>query len=121
MPDLDDRLRRLLAARADRVHSELSGPAIRARAEARARRGGARRYGPLVAAIGVLAAAAVNLPLIRPGAHPPATPANAPSVAVTTTPGTVTTAIPVSPSAVPPVGQRPPLSTPSGVSTPRSP
>ena len=35
MSDEEDELRRLLAARADRVHSNRSGPAIRARASAR--------------------------------------------------------------------------------------
>ena len=119
MPDLDDRLRRLLAARADQVHSQLSGPAIRARAEARTRHGGARRYGPLVAAAGALAAVVVSLLLIRPGAHPPATPANVPSVAVTSTPGPLTTprshVLPASP------GAGTPLSTPSGGSISRSP
>jgi hypothetical protein len=62
MNDIEDEVRRLLDARAERVHSNLTGPAIRARAQ---RRSVPRRYGPLVSAVGVLAVALVSVVVLR--------------------------------------------------------
>ncbi|MEO9240770.1 MAG: hypothetical protein ABI418_22095, partial [Jatrophihabitantaceae bacterium] len=81
MTELEDRLRRLLAARAEQVESGLAGPAIRQRAERRSDR--LRTLGlPVAAAVGVAAAVAVPFLLIThqdgpvrpagPGRQPPA-------------------------------------------------
>ncbi|MEV0677074.1 hypothetical protein AB0I60_11180 [Actinosynnema sp. NPDC050436] len=91
MADTGDELRRVLAARAGRVRSTLSGPAIRARAEAR--RHPVRRYAPLVSAASVLVVLVVSLVLLPrgPGASEPGRlPTVAPPVTTTTTAGTVT-------------------------------
>jgi hypothetical protein len=91
--DEEDELRRLLAARAGRVHSTLSGPAIRARAEARRP---LRRYAPVLTAAAVLAVLVIGFVLLQRGSSPE--PAQVPPAAtVTTTTTTVTT----SPSSAP--------------------
>ncbi|MFI9810783.1 hypothetical protein [Saccharothrix variisporea] len=102
MTDTEDELRRLLAARADRVHSHLTGPAIRARATARPRT--LRRLAPLVSAVAVvLAVVTASLLLARgpggPGEDRPATTVPAggdprPTV-TTTTPDRPTTSPPL--------------------------
>jgi hypothetical protein len=76
MNDIEDEVRRLLSARADRVHSNLTGPAIRARAE---HRSVARRYGPLVSAVGVLAVALISVLVLRHTAPTPSQPASPPA------------------------------------------
>ncbi|XVV03938.1 hypothetical protein ACQPW3_00460 [Actinosynnema sp. CA-248983] len=57
MTDTEDELRRVLAARADRVHSRLTGPAIRARAAARPHT--MRRLAPLLTGMVVVLAVVV--------------------------------------------------------------
>jgi hypothetical protein len=71
MSDIEDELRMSLASRADRVHSDLSGPAIRALGD---RRRVTRRYAPVAAAVAVLAV--VGLLFLRPAPQraQPATP-----------------------------------------------
>ncbi|GAA0648292.1 hypothetical protein GCM10010174_84620 [Kutzneria viridogrisea] len=74
MSEPEDQLRRMLAARADQVRSNLSGPAIRARARSRS---AVRRYAPLAAAAAVLAVLVVSLVLVPRGGseqQPPAAP-----------------------------------------------
>jgi hypothetical protein len=68
MNDIEDEVRRLLDTRAERVHSNLTGPAIRARAE---HRSVARRYGPLVSAVAVLAVAVISVLVLGHGAFSP--------------------------------------------------
>jgi len=96
MSDEEDELRRMLAARADRVRSTLSGPAIRARAQARRP---LRRYAPVLTAAAVLAVVVVSLVLLqRGGPQPVQLPPAAP---VTTSPEVTTTVsppVPTSPS-----------------------
>lgn len=65
MTDTEDELRRLLADRAGRVRSNLTGPAIRARAAARPRT--LRRFAPLVTGVAVVLAVAVASLLLVPG------------------------------------------------------
>ncbi|MBB5958796.1 hypothetical protein FHS29_005405 [Saccharothrix tamanrassetensis] len=93
MTDTEEELRRLLARRADRVRSHLSGPAIRARAGARPRRGALRRYAPLASAAAVLAVVAVSLFLIPHGSPDRSDPARPPS-SVTQTPRSAVTESP---------------------------
>ncbi|MEJ2852553.1 MULTISPECIES: hypothetical protein [unclassified Saccharothrix] len=100
MTDTEDELRRLLAARADRVHSHLTGPAIRARAAARPRT--LRRLAPLVSAVAVVLAVAVASLLLtrapggedRPATSVPAGGDPRPTV-TTTTPDRPTTSPPL--------------------------
>ncbi|GAA3431180.1 hypothetical protein [Kutzneria kofuensis] len=92
MSDEEDELRRMLAARADRVHSSLSGPAIRARAEARRP---VRRYAPLLTAAAVLAVAVISIVLLQhgesgPAQVPPAAPVTTSSTVTVSPPSTVT-------------------------------
>lgn len=106
MTDTEDELRRMLAGRADRVHSHLTGPAIRARANARPHT--LRRLAPLVSAVAVVLAVAVaSLLLARgpsgpvgPGHDRPATsvPAGGDPRPTTTTPERPTTSPPLTTS-----------------------
>lgn len=86
MSDLDDQLERMLAARAEQVRSDLSGPAIRARAERRHTK--AHRYLPLVAAAGVAVVALLGLVFLPGSADTPVAPAV--TTSVTTPPATTT-------------------------------
>jgi hypothetical protein len=118
MDDLDDELRRLLASRADQVRSDLSGPAIRAKADperAPARR--THRYLPLVAAAGVTVVATLGLLFSQGGGGGPAphvSPATAiitgapaaPSSLTTTTPQLVPGPGAVGPSSPGPASQQ---------------
>ncbi len=65
MTDTEEELRRVLTRRAEGVRSNLSGPAIRARASKS--RSTLRRFAPLVSAAAVLAVVAVSLLLLPHG------------------------------------------------------
>jgi hypothetical protein len=90
MSDEEDELRRMLAARADRVHSSLSGPAIRARARARRP---IRRYAPVLTAAAVLVVLVIGFVLMQRGESPNPVQQVPPAATVPTTagPSTVTT------------------------------
>ncbi|GAA0224063.1 hypothetical protein GCM10010492_22740 [Saccharothrix mutabilis subsp. mutabilis] len=95
MTDTEDELRRMLAARADRVRSTLTGPAIRARAAARPR--ALRRFAPLVTGVAVVLAVVVASLLLVPGPRGEDRPATSvpagdprPTVTTTTEPPTTT-------------------------------
>ena len=90
MSDEEDQLRRMLSARAGRVHSHLSGPAIRARARSR---GVVRRYAPLVSAAAVLSILVVlGLVLFQGGGSPTAPVPPATTVTTTLSPPQTTPA-----------------------------
>src|SRR5262245_22734930 len=81
MGDAEDRLRELLESRAARVHSHLSGPRIRARAQRRDR---TRWYAPLLAAAAVVVVAAIGLVFLNAESPPSGiTPATTTTVPVT--------------------------------------
>jgi hypothetical protein len=91
MSDLDDQLARMLAARAEQVHSDLSGPAIRARAERRTST--AHRYLPLVAAVGVAVVALLGLVFLPGSTNTPIAPAVTTSVTGPPAPTTTHTGV----------------------------
>jgi hypothetical protein len=74
--DIEDELRRLLAARADRIPAELTGPGRGSQAARRRLR--ARRYAPFAAATGVVLVASAGLFVVEVNgqlSRPPAVPA----------------------------------------------
>jgi hypothetical protein len=97
MSDEEDELRRMLAARADRVHSTLSGPAIRARAQARRP---IRRYAPVLTAAAVLAVVVTSLVLLQRGGSAPEPADVPPAVTSSIVPSPTTTVQPL-PSSTP--------------------
>ncbi|RKT51934.1 hypothetical protein [Saccharothrix australiensis] len=123
MNDIEDELRSRLAARAGRVRSNLTGPAIRARAEARPRHGVLRRYAPLVSAAAVLLVVAVSLVAIPHGpetsdpGRPPASsvPSTPPATSVSPPPASSSTSKPARPTSTETtVTHRPPTATITG-------
>lgn len=91
MSDEEDQLRGMLAERAGRVHSHLSGPAIRARSRSR---GVVRRYAPLVSAAAVLSILVLGLVLFQRGGSPAAPVPPATTVTTTISPSPTATMTP---------------------------